>query len=377
MTPGLRQILFSGGDPTLFRLDVASGTYPSGETFTRAGAAYYLDSSGVLQSAGTGVKRNAHYINGKPTLLLEGARTNVVLWDRDMTNAAWTKTTMTAAKDQVGPDGVTNSASSLLATAGNATCLQAITLASSARSQSCWIKRLIGSGTVNMTMDNGSTWTVVTVTASWTRVNIPTQTLANPTVGFRIVTDTDKIAVDFAQNEDDVFPSSEIATTTASVARVADVLTYPYLPIPQEMTVFVRLYKQGATADYPGNRVVLIGSGFTKCFLLDFTGSGNRLLYNGLTATKQVAITPSVGTRGVSLELCGQLSASGAPIISHSENGGAIQTAVAASDPLPPAWVGGIINIGNIDNSAFSAFRDVLIVKGIRDIGFFRGKIAP
>lgn len=158
-------------------------------------------------------------------LLMEPSRTNVVLWNRDLTNGAWTPTNITPLKDQTGPDGVANSASSLEATAGNGTILQSVTLASSARFQSAYVKRITGSGTVNMTMDNGATWTAITLTSSWTRVSIPTQTLANPTVGFRIVTSGDKIAVDFVQNEDGTDVSSPIPTTTTSAARAGEVLT--------------------------------------------------------------------------------------------------------------------------------------------------------
>jgi hypothetical protein len=157
-------------------------------------------------------------------LLIESARTSVPLWVRDFTNAAWTKTNITAAKDQTGITGVANSASSLAATAANGTALQAITLASSARFQATYVKRLTGTGVIEMTMDNGSTWTPITVTAAWTRVSIPTQTLANPTVGFRIVTSGDAIAVDFPQNENGAFATSPIWTTSAAVTRAADAL---------------------------------------------------------------------------------------------------------------------------------------------------------
>lgn len=54
-------------------------------------------------------------------ILVEEARTNVVLWNRDLTNAAWTKTNITAAKDQTGIDGFASSASKITATAGNGT----------------------------------------------------------------------------------------------------------------------------------------------------------------------------------------------------------------------------------------------------------------
>lgn len=153
------------------------------------------------------------------------ARTKVALWNRDFTNAAWSKTDVTAAKDQTGVDGVANAASSLTATAGNGTVLQAITLASSARFQTAYVKRLTGSGTINMTMDNGSTWTAISPTTSWSRLSIPTQTLANPTVGFRIVTSGDAIAVDFFDNENGTFATPPTVVTTAAVPVEADVIS--------------------------------------------------------------------------------------------------------------------------------------------------------
>lgn len=154
--------------------------------------------------------------------LPEYARTNVALHNRDLTDAAWTATNITAAKDQTGIDGVANSASSITASAANGTILQAITLASSARFQTAYVKRLVGSGTIEMTMDNGSTWTAITVTSAWTRVSIPTQTLVNPTVGFRVQTSGDSIAVDVVQNENGTRPSSVILTAAASVTRASD-----------------------------------------------------------------------------------------------------------------------------------------------------------
>lgn len=193
-------------------------------TFTRATAAWYFNSLGLLTQASSGTPRIDYGLasNTIKGLLIEESRTNVVLHCDDQSNAAWVKTNMTAAKDQTGIDGVANSASSLTATSGNATSLQSITLGSSARYQSAYVKRITGSGTVEMTMDNGSTWTAITVTSSWTRVEIPTQTLANPIVGFRIVTSGDAIAVCGVQNEDGAFATSVILTTTAAVTRNAD-----------------------------------------------------------------------------------------------------------------------------------------------------------
>ena len=164
-------------------------------------------------------------------LLVEESRVNIVLNNRDLTQGTWTPSNITAAKDQVGVDGAANSASSIIATAGNGTILGATTVSSSARWQTAFVKRLVGSGTIQMTMDNGSTWTTVTVTSSWSRVSIPTQTLANPTVGFKIVASGDKIAVDFVQNEASAaFATSPIATTSAAVTRNADSVVLTSLP---------------------------------------------------------------------------------------------------------------------------------------------------
>lgn len=200
-------------------------------TYSSPSTKYVRNASGLYVS-GTTMRCEFDAAGAALGLLIEEQRTNVVLHNRDLTNAAWTKSNVTAAKDQTGIDGVANSASSITATAGNGTCLQAITLASSARYQTAFVKRITGSGAVEMTMDNGSTWTAVTVTSAWTRVSIPTQTLANPTVGFRIVTNGDAVAIDFVQNENGAFETSPIATTTASVTRAADTISLAKAAFP-------------------------------------------------------------------------------------------------------------------------------------------------
>ncbi len=149
------------------------------------------------------------------------------LWNRDFTNAVWSKTNVTAALNQTGIDGVSNAASSLTATANNGTVLQNITLASSARAQSAWVKRLVGSGAISMTIDGGTTWTDVTsqISASYAWVTVPTQTLANPSVGFKFATSGDSIAVDFFGNEGGTVPTPRpIPVTSAAVTVAADVV---------------------------------------------------------------------------------------------------------------------------------------------------------
>jgi hypothetical protein len=159
----------------------------------------------------------------------EAAATNNLLYSRDLSNAAWsTKTNITAAKTATGLDGIANTATTLTATAADATILQPITLASAARCASAYIKRRTGTGTISFTQDGGSTWTDITAQingSTWSRVEI-TATLANPSVGFKISTSGDAIDVDCVQNEAGTVATSPIVTTTAAVTRNADSLTY-------------------------------------------------------------------------------------------------------------------------------------------------------
>ncbi len=209
-------------------------------------------------------------------LLMEEARINVVIQNSDLTNVAWTAVNVTAAKDQTGPDGVANSASSILSTAGNGTILQSITLASSARFQTAFVKRITGTGTINMTMDNGGTWTAITVAAGWTRVSIPTQTITNPIVGFQIVTSGDKIAVWGVQNENSGFmASSPIPTAAAAVTRSKDI------PTLANVTAF------GAAFSFfgQGTSNIVSGTAINPVLLAISTGSDTNDVFNPLDRT--------------------------------------------------------------------------------------------
>lgn len=221
-------LLMDGDGPSpAFSANFMSGSLPAGLTYTNSSTErYYEAASGTYTTAAA----NAAIFEYRSGVLLGmrwemEQRTNLALWNRDLTNVAWTKTNGTAAKDQSGIDAVSNSASSFAATSANATCLQSITSASAARVTSFFLKRLTGTGTINITQDNGTTWTSVTLTSAWQRFQV-TATLANPTIGIRVVTSGDAVALDFAQHETPASTaSSPIATTTAAVIRQPDVLT--------------------------------------------------------------------------------------------------------------------------------------------------------
>lgn len=195
--------------------------------------------------------------------------TNVALWNRDLTNGVWAATNVTPLKNQVGTDGFANQASSITATANNGTILQTVTLGSSQRTQSVSVKRLVGSGTLEMTTDGGATYTALYVTGAWTRVWLAPQTLANPVFGFRLGTSGDSFAVDLVQNQTGAEATLPIATTGAAVS--ADPTYYPafgdgFEPITDAYGT-VQLFKNGTllvvTTDYtitPSGAVTMISA---------------------------------------------------------------------------------------------------------------------
>ena len=151
--------------------------------------------------------------------------TNSATYSNDLTNAVWTASNVTVAKDAVGLDGAPNTACTLTATAGNGTVIRdAITAASGGHTTQWHIKRKTGTGTIEMTVDGGSTYTDITSQingSTWARVQVTQAAVTNPSVGFRIGTSGDAIYVDYFGLESASFASSRIHTTTAAVTRNA------------------------------------------------------------------------------------------------------------------------------------------------------------
>jgi hypothetical protein len=215
--------------PAGFDVNFLTGTLDPRITFTRTTTGTYIGSDGLVKTAAIDEPR----FDYDPTtlqprgLLIEVARTNILLHSSDLTQAVWTPTNATVAMTATGPNGVANSATTVTATAGNATVLQAVIAASTGRISSVYIKRRTGTGTVEITQNGGTTWTAVTVTTGWTRVSLPAATVLNPIVGLRIVSSGDAVDVAFFQCETSISAASSITsvipTSASQVTRAADV----------------------------------------------------------------------------------------------------------------------------------------------------------
>lgn len=217
----------AGAAPAGFDVNFLTGVLDPRITFTRTTTGTYIGSDGLIKTAAINEPRFEY----DPTtlqprgLLIETAATNILLHSSDLTQTAWVPVGATVAMTATGPDGAANSATTVTATAGNATVLQAVTATSTSRISSVYIKRRTGTGTVEITQNNGVTWTAVTVTAGWTRVSAPAATVLNPTVGLRIVTSGDAVDVAFFQCETGFasVATSVIPTGASQVTREADV----------------------------------------------------------------------------------------------------------------------------------------------------------
>lgn len=216
--------------------------------------------------------------------LIEEARTNDALWSRDMTQASWTLVGDTAALNAVGIDGNANSATTLTATGtagvctASCTALQAITLGSTADTYSVFLKRVTGTGTVNITINNLTGVTACTLTTTaFTRCSI-TATLANPVIGIQMTTVGDVIVADFNQMEPGGFATSPISTTNAAVARAADVVTVTNpLLFGSAYTLFAKGAPQ-APMSYGTDQYILsvdTGANANRASLYRNSGGGN------------------------------------------------------------------------------------------------------
>ncbi len=202
-------------------------------TFTRATAGWTKLSTGLWAEVASGSPRsfygaaNNTVAGAYAGYLAEGARTNLALQSRDMAQADWVKVNTTATKTATGIDGVVNSASRVTATSNGGTILQTLVAAATSRTYSVWLRRVTGTGTI--TIQQGATTLDVTASlnsTTYTRVELNASVL-NSAYGIIFATSGDAVDADMNGFEAGAFASSPIPTTTATVTRNADVLTYP------------------------------------------------------------------------------------------------------------------------------------------------------
>lgn len=164
-------------------------------TFTRASTARYYDGVTVAK-----------------------AEENLLLRSQDY-SATWTVTNLTPVTGKTAPDG-TSTATEFTAGAANATLTQSVTAIAADYTFSVWLRRVTGTGNIDISAHSGGTWVTQSISGTWARYTVTQALTAGArTPGIRVVTSGDVIEVWGAQFELRSAVTDYTATTTAPITN--------------------------------------------------------------------------------------------------------------------------------------------------------------
>lgn len=324
-------------------LEFLSGTLDPRISFTRNTSGTYY-SNGLVTTASANVPRfQSNPVTGASEgLLIEFGITNLVCGSETFATSGgvnnWTDTNITRDGTlRISPDGTAN-ALRIAASAGNATILNDLALSSAARTFSVWIRRVTGTGNVELTMDGGSTWTAQAITTTWTRFTRTATTTAH--VGIRVVASGDEIEIWGAQVEAQAFASSYIPTTVATVARGSDIAVMTGTNFsswynPSEGTILC--FHSGRTSGAAGRAVEINNNSATERIVLstDSTSATYLISDNG---SAQVNLARSAFAASIAKRYAAAYSANNFAV---SFNGAAALTDNSGTLPtVDRMWVG-------------------------------------
>ena len=187
--------------PTLNLDFVNSRTVDPRITFTRASTATYYDGKTFAK-----------------------AEENLLKRSQEFDNAVWVKSSATVtANTGAAPDGTTT-ADTLTASDANGSALQTFTALAQPYTFSLWVRRTVGTGTVEITAD-GTTWSAITISDTWTRFSVTvTPSAGSKTAGIRLATSGDAVEIWGAQLEQRSTVTAYTPTTDQPITRYQPVL---------------------------------------------------------------------------------------------------------------------------------------------------------
>lgn len=162
----------------------------------------------------------ATYYDGKTWAKAEE---NLLLRSQDF-SASWVATNLTPVAGKTAPDGA-STATEFTAAAANGTLTQSVTALAGDYTFSVWLRRVTGTGNVDISAHSDGTWVTQTLTSTWARFTV-TQTLTAGarTPGIRVVTSGDVIEVWGAQMELRAAVTAYTPTTTQPITNYVPVL---------------------------------------------------------------------------------------------------------------------------------------------------------
>jgi hypothetical protein len=177
------------------------------------------------------------------------------------------------------------------------------------------------------------------------------------------------------QPEDATFPSSLLPTTSATLTRNQDLLSFPLGILPRVLTVYVDAMWYVAADAGTNFTAFAIGSGapFLVGRLDGTTLEAVTLHDNGTgNVNAQTSNAGSYGHRGESRHV---LQADGSVFTGLSVDGGTeVVTAASGPKTFAAAWANAVLYIGNQNGAqpGYFGFRAVRIAAGIQNLAFMR-----
>ena len=350
---------------------------------------------------------------GVQSILLEGSRTNSVLWSRDLTNAAWSQAgTGTNAQNAVGLDGTANSATTVSDTDATQTSgrYQAVSVPvdSNTHTIAFWVRKdtdqtrfpqlyagitggtavtrgvwlntqtgaivqstIAGTGTGRV-IDGGLWWIVeITLTNNSSALNTTLTGWVFAARGTVIGTDnvaaTGSCVVGHVQVElNSPFYSSPIFTTTAAVTRGADALSFA-TPSPQALTVYLAGTNLGTPA---GSGFLAISTVAPYAVLWNNSGSYRLSYPTAGVVEDNVAGTPATGDTFELRAVVGTSAQNG-----MTRNGGAETLSSTTSGiTVPGVWGNQTMQLGANPTvtQGFFALTSFKIAAGVQPLATMR-----
>lgn len=374
---------FAGGSFGLAGKIVNDPSLLSGWTFTRASTATFVGSDGFLQSASSGSPRVAYNpVTLAPMgLLIEEARTNVILQSNAF-NTTWSPTNLTlTAASITGPDG-TASGWKIENTATAATTLvQAAVLTGTTATCSVYIKAgtsptnvffirnsTTAANLVSTTVTwatpsvSGSDWTITAVGGGWYRlVGIATSGITSGnTIQFYVghagssATAGQYFYAYGAQMEAGNGASSYIPTTTGAVTRAADSVNITGVVMPSAFTLISEANARVISGTF---RVATCSDGSTNNRLGNFVASSTALRCVAAVSASAVSIESGVRTVGTAFKQASRFD--GGATFATSGNGAAVVSGTNAITPsaLTQLNIGGLPGLAESVGATISRIR--------------------
>ncbi len=383
-------------------------------TFTRAGTAMAVGSNGVLRVC-THSEPRYHWVDldgdgvrESVALLLEDARTNLLLRSQEFDNATWAKSNITATADAIAaPDG-TLTADKMAATATAATSLnQSATVAATNATYSVYIKKGSGATDANefgirnattatnllfVTLNHDTLAITYTTGASgasvenigngWYRLTltvtagISSGNSVTCYAGFvgNSVTAGKFVYLWGAQLEAAPVGSSYIPTAAGTASRVADALTFALNILPRSMTAYAKFVEYGTIATGGTSGVLGIGAHVNPAFYVANDATGHYQVQH-VRAGSVSSTAAAAPTLGQVVEVRAVLNADGSVQFGQSIAGAAeVVAAASAANALAAAWNDTTLTVNSIGGAStgFAALLSLRIAAGVQTLATMR-----